>query len=98
MTAMSKSGLRRSTDPPGYWLGEKFHTGFADDPLLPEGHRRRIATWARAQGSPSDAQQELLAQRPQRQLSEAQQRAEELAGPQASPMWHYLTVGKQGMV
>ncbi len=41
MAVMSKSGLRRSIDPPGYWLGEEFHAGFADDLLLPEGHRRR---------------------------------------------------------
>ncbi len=99
MAVMSKSRLRRSIDPPGYWLGEEFHAGFADDPLLPEGHRRRIATWARAVDSTSDAQRELLAQQlPQRKLSEAQRRAEELAGPQASPMWQYLTKGEQGMV
>jgi MerR family regulatory protein len=98
MAVMSKSRLRRSTNPPGYWLGEAFHTGFADDPRMPEGHRRRIATWARAAGSASDAQRELLAQRPQRKLSEAQQRAEELAGPQASSMWRYLTDAEQRMV
>src|SRR5665213_728430 len=34
----------------------------------------------------------------QRKLSEAQRRAEELGGPQASPMWHYLTDAEQGMV
>ena len=98
MSATSKSRLRRSTDPPGYWLGEKFHAGFVDDRLLAEGHRRRIATWARAAGSASDAQRELLAQRPQRKLSDAQQRAEELAGPRASPMWQYLPEGEQRTV
>jgi DNA-binding transcriptional MerR regulator len=65
---------------------------------LPEGHRRRIATWARAAGKASDGQRELLAQLPQHKLSEAQQRAEELAGPQASPMWQYLTEREQEMV
>lgn len=98
MVVMSKSRLRRSADPPGYWLGEEFHTGFVDDPGLPEGHRRRIATWARATGSVSDAQRELLAQLPHRELSEAQRRAEELAGPQASPMWGYLTDEERAMV
>lgn len=99
MAVMSKSSrLRRSIDPPGYWLEEEFHAGFADDPLLPEGHRRRIATWARAVGSASDAQCELLAQLPQRKLSETQRRAEDLAGPQASPMWQYLTDEERGMV
>jgi hypothetical protein len=101
MAVMSKNRLRRSIDPPGYWLGEEFHEGFADDPLLPEGHRRRIATWARAAGSASDGQRELLAQLPQlpqRKLSEAQRRAEELAGPQTSPMWQYLTEEERGMV
>ena len=98
MAVMGKSRLRRSTDPPGYWLGEGFHAGFADDPLLPEGYRRRIATWARAAGSASDAQRELLAQRPQRELSDAQQQAEELAGLRASPMWHYLTEEERRMV
>ena len=98
MAVMSKGRLRRSIDPPGYWLGEEFHAGFADDPLLPEGHRRRIATWARAAGEASDGQCELLAQLPQRRLSEAQRRAGELAGPQASPMWHYLTDVERRMV
>lgn len=98
MAVMSKSRLRRSTGPPGYWLGEEFHTGFVDDPGLPEGHRRRIATWARAAGSISDAQRDLLAQRPQRKSSEAQRRAEELASPQASPMWDYLTDTEQRIV
>jgi len=98
MAVMSKIRLRRSIDPLGYWLGEEFHAGFADDPLLPEGHRRRIATWARAAGKASGGQCELLALRPQRKLSEAQQRAEDLAGPQASPMWQYLTDVERGMV
>jgi hypothetical protein len=98
MAVMSKSRLRRSIDPPGFWFGEEFHAGFADNPLLPEGHRRRIATWARAAGSASDAQRKLLAQSPRRKLSEAQQWAEELAGLRASPMWQYLTEGEQGMV
>ncbi len=98
MAVMSKSRLRRSTDPPGYWLGDEFHAEFADDPELPEGYRRRIATWARATGSISDPQRELLARRPEHGLSEAQRRAEELAGPQASPMWDYLTDAEQRMV
>lgn len=98
MAVTSKSRLRRSTDPPGYWLGEELHTGFADDPGLPEGHRRRIATWARATGSASDVQRELLAWRPEPRLSEVQRRAEELAGPQASPMWGCLTDGQRAMV
>ncbi len=71
---------------------------FVDDPQLPEGHRRRIATWARATGSASDAQRELLARGPEHGLSEVQRRAEELAGPQASPMWAYLTDPEQRMV
>ncbi len=98
MAVTSKSRLRRSTDPPGYWLGEEFHAGFADDPLLPEGRRRRIATWARAAGSTSDAQRELLAQRPPRKPSDARQHAEALAGSQASPMWRYLNETEQEMV
>ncbi len=98
MTETRKGKLRRSTDPPGYWLGEAFHAGFHDDQSLPEGFRRRIATWARAAGALSDSQRALLEQRPERELSEAQRRAEALAGPQASPMWQYLTEEEQGMV
>jgi MerR family regulatory protein len=98
MTEKRKGKLLRSTDPPGYWLGEAFHAGFHDDPSLPEGFRRRIATWARAADALSDSQRALLEQHPEREISEAQRRAEALVGPQASPMWWYLTGVEQGMV
>ncbi len=98
MTETHKGELRRSTDPPGYWLGEAFHAGFHDDESLPEGYRRRIATWARAAGALSDSQSALLERRSERELSEAQRQAEALAGPQGSPMWGYLTDAERGMV
>lgn len=99
MTEIREGKLRRSTDPPGYWLGEAFHVGFDHDPSLPEGFRRRIATWARAAGALSGSQRELLEQRSSESArSEAQRRAEALAGSQASPMWRYLTEEEQGMV
>jgi DNA-binding transcriptional MerR regulator len=99
MTETLKKGkLRRSIDPPGYWLGEEFRDGFRDDPSLSEGYRRRIATWARAGGALSDAQRVLLEKRPGRAPSDAQLRAEALAGPQASPMWQYLTTEERGLV
>jgi hypothetical protein len=98
MAETRKGKLRRSTDPLGYWLGEAFHAGFHDDPSLPEGFRRRIAVWARAAGALSDSQRALLERRPEREPSEAQRRAEALAGPQASPMWVYLTDVEQAMV
>lgn len=98
MTKIRKGSLRRNADPPGYWLGEEFHAGFHDDHSLPEGYRRRIATWARAAGPLSEPQRELLERRPEREPSKAQQRAEALAGPRASPIWQYLTEEEQGMV
>jgi DNA-binding transcriptional MerR regulator len=91
MVETRKGKLRRSTDPLGYWLGDEFYAGLNDDPSLPEGYRRRIATWARAENVHSDVQRELLGQRPERELSDAQRRAQALAGPQASPMWQSLT-------
>ena len=91
--------LRRSVDPLGYWLGEEFHAGLNDDPSLPAGFRRRIATWARAAGVLSDVQRDLLAQRPTgREPSDAQREAQALAGPQASPMWQHLTAAEQRLV
>lgn len=98
MTNTNKNKLRRSTNPQGYWLGGELRTGFDDDPSLPEGYRRRIATWARAAGTLSDAQRALLEQRPERAPSEAQLEAEALAGPQASPMWQCLTAEERGLV
>jgi MerR family regulatory protein len=98
MAETRKGKLRRSTNPPGYWLGEAFHAGFGDDPSLPEGFRRRIAAWARAAGVLSDSQRALLERRPEREISEAQRRPEALGGPQASPMWGHLTDAEQRMV
>jgi hypothetical protein len=98
MTKIRKGSLRRSPDPPGYWLGDSFNAGFADDPSLPEGYRRRIATWARTAGTLSEAQRALLRQSPAHEISAAQKRAEALAGIEGSPMWGYLTEDEQGMV
>jgi hypothetical protein len=98
MTKIRKGSLRRSADPSGYWIGDSFHAGFADDSSLPEGYRRRIATWARTAGTLSEAQRALLRQSPTRKISAAQKRAEALAGIEGSPMWGYLTEEEQGMV
>ncbi|HST56247.1 MAG TPA: MerR family transcriptional regulator [Solirubrobacteraceae bacterium] len=90
--------LRRSTESPGYWLEGKYYEGFADDPLLPEGHRRRIAAWARKAGTLSVSQQALLESPPTRGPSAAQQQAEALAGSETSPMWRCITEEEQQMV
>jgi hypothetical protein len=98
MTKIRNGSLRRSADPSGYWIGDSFHAGFADDSSLPEGYRRRIATWARTADTLSEAQRALLRQSPTREISAAQKRAEALAGIEGSPMWGYLTEEEQGMV
>jgi hypothetical protein len=98
MTTVIKGRLRRSNDPPGYWLGDEFRPGFGDDPTLPDGFRRRIATWARAAGNLSDAQRDFLARQPDVTTSDAQRHARELAGPQASPMWDFLSEKERGLV
>jgi hypothetical protein len=97
--ATTKNGtLRRSAKPPGYWLRGEFRGGFVDDASLPDGYRRRIATWARAAGQASEEQQALLSEHPAAELSDAQRRAEELAGSEASPMWAYLSADQQRLV
>ncbi len=98
MPVATKPRLRRSSDPLGYWLDGVFHPGLDDDPALPEGFRRRIATWARAAGVASDAQRELLALPPDRPASAAGRRAAQLAGIEGSPMWDLLNKDERRLV
>jgi len=98
MPSATKQRLRRSADPLGHWLDGVFHAGFDDDPSLPEGFRRRIATWARAAGVASDAQRELLALPPDRPVSAAGRRAAKLAGVEGSPIWALLNEEERRLV
>jgi DNA-binding transcriptional MerR regulator len=98
MPSSTKQRLRRNADPLGHWLDGVFHAGFDDDPSLPEGFRRRIATWARAEGVASDAQRELLALSPDRAVSAAGRRAAKLAGIEGSPLWGLLNADERRLV
>ena len=95
----SGSRLRRSSDPPGYWLGSRFREGFPDDPELTRGQRLRIAGWGRAV-APSqlnDEQRQLLDEFDSRP-EPSRRRAEQLADFRAGPHWRALSVEHQGWV
>jgi DNA-binding transcriptional MerR regulator len=94
----TKQRLRRSADPLGHWLDGVFRAGFDDDPSLPGGFRRRIATWARAAGVASNAQRELLAFPPDRTVAAAGRRAAKLAGVEGSPIWGLLNEDERRLV
>jgi hypothetical protein len=96
--AAAAARLKRSVDPPGYWLGGRFHAGFPDDPELTRGQRLRIAGWGRAIAPKqlSDEQRQLLdgfAPEP----AAARARAEALAGYRESPYWQSLSAEQQAL-
>lgn len=72
--------IRRSADPLGYWIGDEFVSGFEDEVGLPDGLRRRLATWARAYTPQklSDSQRQLLAAPSPTDISAIQREAERL--------------------
>lgn len=93
------SRLRRSSDPPGYWLGKRFREGFPDDPQLTQGQRLRIAGWGRAVAPDqlSDEQRQLLDDFDLRSAP-SRKRAEQLADFRAGPHWRALSAGQRGLV
>lgn len=97
--AGSGSRPRLDRERGGYYLGPRFRKGFADDPELPEGARRRIAGWARAltPNELSDTQRELLVPRTGG-VSAAQRKAERLGSYEASPWWKHLTDAEKAKV
>jgi len=92
--------LRRSREPLGYWLGDDFRRGYADDPDLPDGARRRIAQWAKAYTPEhlTPAQSELASSARKTERSAARTEAEALGSYQSSPFWRVLTVDEQRLV
>lgn len=98
-TAPTQPKLRRSADPPGYWIGAEFHAGFPDDPSLTTGQRRRIAAWARAIAPEAldERQQALLNAKPPAP-SATQKRAAKLAGYEGSPFWDLLDERQRALV
>jgi hypothetical protein len=91
--------LRRSADPVGYWLGEDFREGFADDPALTQGQRLRLAGWARSHTPDRfDETQRALLDDFNPAPSSARKQAEELSSYKVSPIWRMLDNSQRALV
>jgi hypothetical protein len=100
VTTRRKGRIRRSASPLGYWIDDKFIPGFEDDPGLPAGLRRRLATWARTYTPEklSETQRDLLATKIPVEMTAAQREAERLGSVENSPYWQLLTRKEQDRV
>jgi DNA-binding transcriptional MerR regulator len=98
-TDNSRPRLHRTADPLGYRIGEEQRQGFVDDPRLTRGQRLRIAGWARALTPEAlSSEQEALLDAAAPPPTEAQKRAAELSGFEASPYWKLLDERQRTLV